>query len=124
MLVILSLLRSLHAVASLRKQTCEERDTGKGKGKKGCRKGGKKGSKKGGKKGSKKGGKGGRKGVRKGEDGELLTDDTNCNVHCESMFAFLFCVSDAFDISFFMFRAAMLSFPLGAGKCKQKEGEA
>ena len=46
-----------------RKQTCEERDTGKGngKGKKGRRKGGKKGSKKG-------GGKGGRKGVRKGED--------------------------------------------------------
>ena len=97
MLVILSLLRSLHAVASLRKQTCEERDTGKGKGK---------------------------KGVRKGEDGELLTDDTNCNVHCESMFAFLFCVSDAFDIPSLMFRAAMLSFPLGAGKCKQKEGEA
>ena len=116
MLVILSLLRSLHAVASPRKQTCEERDTGKGKGKKGGRKGGKKGSKK--------GGNGGRKGVRKGEDGELLTDDTNCNVHCESMFAFLFCVSDAFDFPILMFRSAMLSFPLGAGKCKQKEGEA
>jgi hypothetical protein len=40
------------------------------------------------------------------------------------MFAFLFCVSDAFDFPILMFRSAMLSFPLGAGKCKQKEGEA
>ena len=73
MLVILSLLRSLHAVASLRKQTCEERDTGKGKGKKGGRKGGKKGSKK--------GGKGGRKGVRKGEDGVLIDLIATCTVN-------------------------------------------
>ena len=97
-----------------RKQTCEERDTGKGKGK------GKKGRRKGGKKGSKKGGgKGGRKGVRKGEDivnwWQVVPIAT-----CTALWLFVSVVLIFLSI----FRLVMLSIPLGAGKYKQKEGEA